>query len=187
MSSVLCQREKSSHVQLDKSGSRNRCCLAQDRDSNKLLRGSLSFIDEIYCFHWTSDFDLEKHMPGLPAQASRVFNHHQIDPRRRKMSDDRSEDVVDLEPVLHHLEDLLSRRKHPKTLCPSEAARALSNAELKKAGAGSWRDLMPAIRSLCFQMRDDGELEILQRGQILPGSQTMQDTRGPIRIRKGLK
>lgn len=94
------------------------------------------------------------------------------------------EDNINLEPVLPHLQNLLSKREHPKTLCPSEAARALSYAELKDAGAGTWRDLMPAIRSLCFQMRDEGAVEILQRGEVLAESQTIEDTRGPIRIRR---
>ncbi len=43
---------------------------------------------------------------------------------------------------------------------------------------------MPAIRSLAFEMRDSGELEILQRGEILPGSQTWEQTVGPIRLRR---
>ncbi len=101
------------------------------------------------------------------------------------MSGDRSENEINLESVLPHLQNLLAKREHPKTICPSEAARALSNSELKDTGVGSWRDLMPAIRSLCFQMRDEGEVQILQRGQVLPESQTMEDTIGPIRIRKG--
>ena len=103
------------------------------------------------------------------------------------MSCENSEEDINLEPVLPHLHQLLSKREHPKTLCPSEAARALSTTELKEAGAESWRDLMSIIRSLCFQMRDDGEIEILQRGQVLPETQTAANTLGPIRVRKKLK
>jgi hypothetical protein len=89
-----------------------------------------------------------------------------------------------LEPVLPHLNHLLDSRSFPKTICPSEAARALSAAELERTGADSWRDLMPAIRELSFQLRDHGELDILQRGEVLPESQTLEQTVGPIRLRR---
>ena len=91
---------------------------------------------------------------------------------------------VNLDPVLPHLDVLLAKRQHPKTLCPSEVARALSQEELEEAGASQWRDLMPCLRSLCFQLRDEGKLEILQKGNVLPRSQGIRDTSGPIRIRK---
>ena len=103
------------------------------------------------------------------------------------MCANRCEDDINIEPVLPHLQNLLSKREHPKTLCPSEAARALSSAELKCAGAGTWRDLMPAIRSHCFQMRDEGAVEILQRGEVLAEAQTIKNTTGSIRIRRNLK
>lgn len=89
-----------------------------------------------------------------------------------------------LDHVIPHLNRLLDSRSFPKTICPSEAARALTAAEIQATGVGSWRDLMPAIRSLAFEMRDSGELEILQRGEILPGSQTWEQTVGPIRLRR---
>lgn len=95
--------------------------------------------------------------------------------------------TADLGPLLPHLSSLLSSRTHPKTLCPSEVARSLSPTELRSTGFSSWRDLMPDLRRLCFQMRDDGELEILQRGEVVSSEQGMEDTRGPIRIRRGIK
>ena len=84
--------------------------------------------------------------------------------------------------VMQHLDALLDKRTYPKTLCPSEVARALSTAELQDINVSSWRNLMPRLRSLCFTLRDEGKLEILQRGQVQTKSQT--ETRGPIRIRK---
>ncbi len=79
-----------------------------------------------------------------------------------------------LDPVMPHLNRLLDSRSFPKTICPSEAARALSVTDLQRAGVESWRDLMPAIRELAFGLRDEGVLEILQKGEILPVSQTIQ-------------
>ncbi len=89
-----------------------------------------------------------------------------------------------LDPVMPHLNRLLDSRSFPKTICPSEAARALSAADLQRAGVESWRDLMPAIRELAFELRDEGVLDILQKGEILPVSQAIQQTVGPIRLRR---
>ena len=94
------------------------------------------------------------------------------------------EESINLDPVLPHLESLLKKREYPKTFCPSEVARAASISELQEAGAPSWRELMQPLRRLCFQMRDEGKLEILQRGELLPDAQSMNDTKGPIRIRR---
>ena len=42
---------------------------------------------------------------------------------------------------------------------------------------------MPRIRELAWQMRDAGEVEILQRGEVLGGDVEVEDVRGPIRLR----
>jgi hypothetical protein len=92
--------------------------------------------------------------------------------------------MFSLDDVKRHLDELLSNREFPKTICPSEAARAMSPEEIKQSGAATWRDLMPAIRSYAFELRDQGRLDILQRGQVLTQSQTLDHTSGPIRLRK---
>ncbi|ETN41128.1 uncharacterized protein HMPREF1541_03063 [Cyphellophora europaea CBS 101466] len=80
---------------------------------------------------------------------------------------------------------LASKRAHPKTLCPSEVARSFSTIELSsQLDVSAWRDLMPSLRSLCFQMRERGELEILQKGEVLVGDDAVEgEVRGPIRVR----
>lgn len=83
-----------------------------------------------------------------------------------------------------HLERLLSSRAYPKTICPSEVVRSLSAQDLQDAGVPSWRELMPAIRSLVWSKRADGQVEVLQRGEPLAGDVRLQDVRGPIRVRK---
>ena len=95
-----------------------------------------------------------------------------------------AEDAYNLRPVIAHLDRLLESREFPKTICPSETARALSPLELQATGASSWRDLMPAIRKYAFELRDDGKLDILQKGIVLPTSQDYTSTTGPIRLRK---
>lgn len=94
---------------------------------------------------------------------------------------------INLESAQIHMERLLSSRQHPKTICPSEVARAHSNEELTKAGVSQWRDLMPELRKRAFELRDQGQIEILQKGVVLPTNQGVQETTGPIRLRKVLK
>jgi hypothetical protein len=48
-------------------------------------------------------------------------------------------------------------------------ARALSKEELDVAGTSSWQELMPEITKMVAQMRERGEVEVLQRGAVLSG------------------
>jgi len=88
-----------------------------------------------------------------------------------------------------HLTRLLHARSHPKTICPSEVARALSPAELATLGADTWRELMPAVRELAWELRAGSmsELEVLQGGQVVDEGVALQDIRGPIRLRLGTR
>jgi hypothetical protein len=85
-----------------------------------------------------------------------------------------------------HLERLLVTRDYPKTICPSEVARALNTADLQEADISSWRDAMPEVRKMIAEMRERGEVEVLQKGSILEGDLGVGLERvvGPIRIRK---
>ena len=66
---------------------------------------------------------------------------------------------------------LLARRVAGKTICPSEAARALD--------PDGWRTRMDAVRDVAFAMADRGELEVTQGGEVVDG----RTARGPIRLR----
>jgi hypothetical protein len=65
---------------------------------------------------------------------------------------------------------LLERRDEGKTICPSEAARAL---------AEDWRPLMPEVREVAYGMADEGRLEVTQSGRVVDG----RSAHGPIRLR----
>ncbi|KAF2433948.1 hypothetical protein EJ08DRAFT_646842 [Tothia fuscella] len=88
------------------------------------------------------------------------------------------------DPLRSHLSTLLQTRAYPKTICPSEVARALSGPELNTCGVTAWRELMPTIREIVWAMRDRGEVEILQRGEALGLDIGVRDITGPIRVRK---
>ncbi|KAI7369149.1 hypothetical protein KC336_g21040 [Hortaea werneckii] len=85
------------------------------------------------------------------------------------------------------LRDFLAAREPPKTFCPSEVARGLDHQQLLALGYDTWRDAMPAIRGLAWEKRSSGELEILQRGEILDDSaKSLDGIKGPIRLRRRL-
>ena len=83
-----------------------------------------------------------------------------------------------------HLQRLLEARESPKTICPSEVARAFSATELNCLKASNWRELMPTIRAMLWAMRNHGEVKILQKGSLLPPDMKLEDVKGPIRARK---
>ena len=65
---------------------------------------------------------------------------------------------------------LLARRDVGRTICPSDAARAL---------AEDWRPLMPRVRETAYAMADAGRLEVTQSGEVVDG----RTARGAIRLR----
>jgi Protein of unknown function (DUF3253) len=67
---------------------------------------------------------------------------------------------------------LLAARGAGKTICPSDAARAV--------GADDWRPLMEPARAAARRLVAAGEVEITQRGTVVDPS----TARGPIRIRR---
>lgn len=85
--------------------------------------------------------------------------------------------------LVDRLDAFCASREYPKTFCPSEVARSFSAPELEKAGVAEWRELMPTVRSIVWTMKNDGRLEVLQGGQPLADGLSLDDLRGPIRVR----
>lgn len=70
------------------------------------------------------------------------------------------------------IEALASARAPDRTICPSDAARAI--------GGAAWRDLMETAREVAVELARRGVIEITQRGEVLhpePG------WTGPVRLR----
>ncbi len=82
------------------------------------------------------------------------------------------------------LDELLCSRNHPKTICPSEVPRSLTASELEALGVTHWRDLMLKVREILYHMSQREEVEILQRGIVIPKGISLHDIKGPIRARK---
>jgi hypothetical protein len=84
--------------------------------------------------------------------------------------------------ILRHANRLLGARDFPKTICPSEIARALSREELDALGAAEWRETMDDVRRVVWEKREAGEVEVMQKGEVVD-VESLEDIRGPIRVR----
>lgn len=87
-------------------------------------------------------------------------------------------------PMKRQLDAFLEKRHPPKTFCPSEVVRALSPAELHAENVDEWRELMPRIRETIWALRANGQLEVLQKGDVLGDHVTLDNLKGPIRVRR---
>ena len=74
---------------------------------------------------------------------------------------DRSRDA-EIEAAILHLagERADAKSNYEKTICPSEAARAIAGND-----AGLWRRLMPAIRETAIGLAHEGRLVITRKGK----------------------
>lgn len=88
------------------------------------------------------------------------------------------------EILARRINELLCSRDYPKTICPSEVPRSLNHSELEALGASHWRELMPKVREILWAMQQQEEVEILQRGEPIAETTSLQDIKGPIRARK---
>ena len=79
---------------------------------------------------------------------------------------------LDPREIERTIDALLDRRAEGKTICPSEAARALRPDD--------WRPLMQPVRDVAAELADEGRLEVTQKGEVVD----VRTARGPIRLRK---
>ncbi|KAL9631329.1 MAG: hypothetical protein Q9164_005955 [Protoblastenia rupestris] len=89
-----------------------------------------------------------------------------------------------VEILKEKLETLLMTRDYPKTICPSEVPRALTPDELNNMGALTWRDLMPFMREIVWDLREKRDVEVLQKGNVIQGFVQLRNVKGPIRVRR---
>ena len=75
-----------------------------------------------------------------------------------------------------HILHLLGQLGAGKTICPSEAARAVAAGGTQE----EWRDLVEPARRAARRLVDSGEIEIIQAGRVVDPS----TAKGPIRLRR---
>jgi Protein of unknown function (DUF3253) len=68
--------------------------------------------------------------------------------------------------------DLLDQRA-PRTICPSDVARAVGTED-------GWRRLMDPVREAAQRLVEAGELEVTQRGEVVD----LPTVKGPVRLRR---
>lgn len=88
-----------------------------------------------------------------------------------------------LDKLKEKLEELLMDR-YPKTICPSEVPRSFETDELTAMGAISWREFMPTMWEIVWDMREKREVDVLQKGEVITGYVNLRDVKGPIRVRR---
>jgi hypothetical protein len=75
-------------------------------------------------------------------------------------------------PVIREkIMELLEAQSQGKTICPSDAARALDPR--------GFRALMPAVRAAAESLVEQQRIEVTQRGQVVD----IRGVRGPVRLR----
>ena len=78
----------------------------------------------------------------------------------------------DLHDAQRAILELLAQRDCGKTICPSDAARALG-------GDAGFRPLMALVRAAAADLVATGEIEVTQRGRVVD----LATARGAIRLR----
>jgi hypothetical protein len=79
--------------------------------------------------------------------------------------------AVSDERIARTIRELLAQRDEGKTICPSDAARALAPDD--------FRPLMEPVRRVARDLVARGELEVTQKGRVVD----IDAARGPIRLR----
>lgn len=77
---------------------------------------------------------------------------------------------------------LLAARARSASICPSDAARAVADAQLGGDGdpEQAWRGLMEPARRAARRLVARGQVQIIQQGRVVDPS----SVKGPIRIRR---
>ncbi|KAI4596424.1 hypothetical protein KJ359_005554 [Pestalotiopsis sp. 9143b] len=137
-----------------------------------LILGSLMFI-HLEFMRGLTDF-VQVHLRGANALL--------------KSLKQRSRDTAFLEAAVAYnkILSMTEAREYPKTICPSEVARALNQDELHSLNCSDWREAMDPIRKEAWFMKERRLLDITQKGEVVSGDD-LDQIRGPIRLRRILR
>ena len=76
--------------------------------------------------------------------------------------------------------ELLDQRGEGKTICPSDAARAVHGEARGGSPDDGWRDLMEPVRRAARRLVAQGKVVVTQGGEVVDP----ETARGPIRLRR---
>lgn len=89
--------------------------------------------------------------------------------------------------IRSHFSTLLDNTEPPDSFKISEVAQMLSPSELAALGYETWREAIPGIIELAFELREFDDLDIIVKGRLAPDDATAEEVRGmegPVRIRR---
>ncbi len=76
-------------------------------------------------------------------------------------------DAMRAPAILQRFHQFLDHTDPPASFKASEVAQELSHKELVALGYESWRDAVPAVIELAFELREEGSCELIKGGQVL--------------------
>lgn len=80
--------------------------------------------------------------------------------------------------------ELIGHLKAESTICPSQVPRKLHDMSPKKYP--DWRQMMPHVRQVVWDLVKDGQAEVTQRGEVRSWDMR-NNLKGPLRVRRGPK
>ena len=78
--------------------------------------------------------------------------------------------------------ELIGHLKAGSTICPSQVPRKLHDTSPSKYP--DWREMMPHVRQVVWDLVKDGQAEVTQRGDVRSWDMR-NDLKGPLRVRRG--
>ena len=83
-------------------------------------------------------------------------------------------------PLEARILQLLDERGEGKTICPSDAARAVYGEGRSGSPDDGWRDLMEPVRRAARRLVAEGQVVVTQGGEVVDP----ETARGPTRLRR---
>ena len=96
----------------------------------------------------------------------------------------KSTDAMHQACVQNRWSHFLHSTEPPNTFRAAEVAQELTYNELRTLGYMEWKEVLPAIIELAFEMRAMGYCEILKGGKVLGDDVGQYEIEGGIRIRR---
>ena len=93
-------------------------------------------------------------------------------------------DAIHVPALRQRFTHFLDHYEPPASFKASEVAQDLTVKELQSMGYETWKEVMPAVIELAFELRAFGYCEILKGGKVVGEDVNAYEIEGGIRIRR---